>query len=75
MRHVPQNILEDVARGVRVALVAAHQPRIEVEIHQLGVVIQHLLEMRHEPFGVHGITREAAADLIVNSARGHVVAG
>ena len=46
--------------------VAADEIRVEVELQQLRVVVQHFFEMRHEPLGVDGITRKPAAQLIVN---------
>ena len=49
--------------------------RVEIKLRELRVVVEHLLEMRHEPFGVHGIAREAAAELVVNAAGGHALAG
>ena len=75
MRHVAQDVIEDVAGHVGVAGFAADQVGIEVELRQLRVVVEHLLEVRHEPFGIHGVAGEAAAELVVNAARGHAVAG
>ena len=49
MRHVAQDIMNDVPRRRRVTRLAAHQIGVEIQIHQLRVVIQHLLEMRHQP--------------------------
>src|SRR3546814_4858553 len=37
----------------------------------LGVVVEHLLEMRHQPFGVGGVPGEAAAQMIVYAALAH----
>ena len=36
------------------------------------LVVQHFLEVRDEPAVVHGIAMEAAAELIVHAARGHL---
>ena len=41
------------------------------QFEQLGVVVEHLLEMRHQPFLVHGIARETSAEMIVNPAFAH----
>ena len=96
MRHVAQDVIENVAGGVGVIRFlrrAAHsrfplnfgfgisdfgfgnQVGIEIELRELRLVVEHLLEMRHEPFGVHRVTREPAAQLVVNAAGGHAVAG
>ena len=75
MRHVAQHVIEDVARDLGVAGLAADQIGIEIQLRQLRVVVEHLLEVRHEPFGIHRVAGEAAAQVIVNAARGHAVAG
>ena len=41
------------------------------QFEDLRVVVEHLLEMRHEPFGVGRIARIAAAEMIVDAARVH----
>src|SRR5207302_3367854 len=38
------------------------------EFEQLGVVVEHLFEMRRKPTLVNGIAREAAAEMIVDTA-------
>ena len=60
---------------VGVAGLAAHQIGVEIQLRQLRVVVEHLLEMRHQPFGIHRVAGEAAAKLIVNAAGRHAVAG
>ena len=42
-----------------------------VEAGQQGVVVEHLLEVGHQPALVHGVAGEAAADLVVDAAVGH----
>ena len=39
------------------------------------VVVQHLLEVRHDPVGVHRVPGEAAPDLVIHAAPGHRVGG
>ena len=39
---------------------------------ELRLVVEHLLEMRHEPALVHRVAMEAAAELIVHAALGHL---
>ena len=74
MGHVAQDILDDVARHVGVFLFATDQERVEVKIHQLGVVIEHLFEMRDEPLGIDRIAGKAATELVIHPARRHFVA-
>src|SRR5262249_56911239 len=40
-----------------------------------GVVVEHLLEVGYQPVGVDRVAVEAAADLVVHAAVGHVLAG
>jgi hypothetical protein len=46
--------------------------RRQVERCELGVVVEHLLEVRNEPEPVHRVPREAAAELVVHSAARHL---
>ena len=41
------------------------------QFEDLRIVVEHLLEMRHEPFGVGRIARIAAAEMIGDAARVH----
>ena len=52
-----------------------HLERVQVRPRQQRVVVEHLLEVRHEPAGVDGVAREAAADLVVDAAGGHPAQG
>ena len=45
------------------------------QLDELGVVVEHLLEMRHEPAIVDGVAGEAAAEVIVDAALGDVSQG
>src|SRR6185312_9872327 len=42
-----------------------------VDAEQLRLVVQHLLEVRDEPLRVDRVTREAAAEMIVDAALRH----
>ena len=48
---------------------------VEVEARQEGVVIEHLLKVGHQPVGVGGVPVETAANLIVDTAAGHLLQG
>ena len=52
-------------------LVARHLPRREVRAREQRVVVEHLLEVRHEPDRVDRVAVEAAAELVVDAAVGH----
>ncbi len=44
---------------------------LEVSEHELRLVVEHLLEVRHAPLGIDGVAMEAAADLIAHPAQRH----
>src|SRR5450756_338098 len=46
-------------------------PPVDVDPQQQGVVVEHLLEVRHHPGGVDRVAGEAAAELVVDAAAGH----
>ena len=48
---------------------------VEIGLEQLGVVVGHLLEVGHDPLGVHAVAVEAAAELVVASAPRHPLEG
>ena len=48
---------------------------MEVDRHQQGVVVEHLLEMRHEPAVIDRVAVETAAELIVEAAARHLLQG
>ena len=73
--HVTEDVAQDVVSDVGVFFVAADEMGVEVEMQQLGVVVEHLLEMRHKPLGVDRVPCEAAANLIVHAAGRHLIAG
>ena len=69
--HIAQDVIEDATRGGGVGGVAGNLKRFQVGGGELTLVVEHLLEVRHEPALVHGIAVKAAAQLIVHAALGH----
>ena len=63
---------DDVARHVRVELVAEDLVGVDVVLQQLGVVVRHLLEVRHDPALVDRVAMKAAGELVVNAALRHL---
>ena len=74
MAHVAQDVAENVAGDVGVLFLAADEVGVEVEVQKLRVVVEHFLEVRHEPFFIDRVAGEAAADLVVHAAGRHLVA-
>ncbi len=54
---------------------AGAAPQVRVDPGEQGVVVEHLLEMRHDPAGVDRVPGEPAAELVVHATAGHRLAG
>ena len=72
-RQLADHVVERPDRDRAIALVAGERPGVQVDPRELRVVVQHLLEMRHEPAGVGRVAVEAAAELVAQAAVGHRV--
>jgi hypothetical protein len=72
-RKIAEQVLARVRGHAPVALLARHDPRVEVGRDEQRVVVEHLLEVRHEPALVDRVPVEAAADEVVHPARRHRV--
>ena len=68
-KHVVERLLRDGA----VPVLAGDQPGVKVRRDEKRVVVEHLLEVRHEPAVVDRVAVEAAADDVVHPAGGHRV--
>ena len=57
------------------ATAASPRATVGVGVHadEQRLVVEHLLEVRHEPLAVDGVPGEAAADVVVHAARRHRV--
>jgi hypothetical protein len=71
-RHVAQDIVEGLLGDAAVEVVPGGLVRLQVEAGEEGVIVEHLLEVRDEPVGVHGVAGETAAQLVVDAAVGHL---
>ena len=65
--HLAQHVIERLARDAGMILVTAAKPLLEIARHQQCVVVQHLLEVRHEPLTIGAVAVEAAAQLVVHA--------
>ena len=70
---LPQEVADGLLDDRSVARLAGHDPRVEVGRGEQRVVVEHLLEVGHEPPGVDRVAMEAAADDVVEPARCHPV--
>src|SRR5437899_11362827 len=72
MDHLAADVRERLLDDLLEAWLAAQPPAIQVEPDELRVVVEHLLEMRHQPLAVRRIAVEAAADVVVDAAGPHL---
>jgi hypothetical protein len=72
---IPEQELRGLVGDPAGQRVVGQPPQLGVDPQQQGVVIEHLLEMRHGPGVVHRIPGKAAGKLVVDAATGHLLAG
>jgi hypothetical protein len=73
MGHLAPHVVECLLDDTTIERLPGGEPPVEVERGELGVVVEHLLEVRHEPLAVHRVAVEAPAELVVDAAAGHPV--
>ena len=73
MAQVSQHEADGLVQHLAEARAAGHLPGVQVQPGEQGVVVQHLLEVGHDPLGVHRVAAEAAAQVVVDPPRGHGV--
>ena len=57
--------------GLRKFMLSRGPPGVGIQREQRSVVVEHFLEMRNRPFGVHAVAAEASGQLIVDATFGH----
>ena len=48
---------------------------VEIRAGELGLIVEHLFKMRDVPETIHGVAVEAAPEMIVHAALGHLLEG
>ncbi len=71
--HLALQVAQRRTSHAPVGLRSGDQPRVRVQLGQLGVVRQHLLEVRHVPGGIGRVPGEPATDLIAQAPVHHPV--
>ena len=69
--HLSEDVQQRVLGDLRVKRIAGELRPFQVRKHELGLVVQHLLEMRDAPAGVDRIAMKAAADMVAHAAERH----
>ena len=71
--HLPEDVVQCLAGDAAVVQLPGDLERLDVRARQERVVVEHLLEVGHEPLRVGRVARKPAADLVVHAASGHGV--
>ena len=66
---------DDFLRGAQKILANEALKAVHVIAQQLGVVVEHLLEVRNDPALVHAVAMESAGELVVDAAARHLFQG
>ena len=72
-RELAQHVLDRRLDDRAIARRPGQHPRVQVRGDEQRVVVEHLLEVRHEPLTVDGVAVEAAADEVAHPAGRHPV--
>ncbi len=73
--HLPDDVVQRFGDDAAIGFVAERAEGVEVDAGELGIVVEHLLEVGDQPDGVDRVAVKAAADLVVHPAGGHLVEG
>ncbi len=68
---VAEHVGDRLVEHLPPALLAELQPGVEVHPSEQGLVVEHLLEVRHHPERVDRVARESAPEVVVHPARRH----
>ena len=74
-RHLARKPFDRLGRALAEQRVAGARMRERQQLQELRVVVEHLLEVRHQPALVDRIARKAAAQMIVDPALADVLEG
>ena len=73
LAQVAPDVGDGLVHHLEVARLAGHLPGVQVHGQQQRLVVEHLLEVGHEPLAVDGVAGEPAAEVVVDAARRHGV--
>src|SRR6266446_4133315 len=73
--HVAGDIIENVSGNGFEFRIARDLKRIEIGNGELGLIVEHFLEMRHVPVAIDRVAVKTAAEMVVHPAGGHFTEG
>ena len=71
MAEVARDVGDDLVEYLTKARLTGHLPRVEVGACEQRVVVEHLLEVGHDPVRIDGVPRESSAEMVVDATGGH----
>ncbi len=73
--HLASHVRQRVVGNRAVERIVRDLRALEIREHELRLVVEHLLEVRHAPVGIHRVAMEAAADVIAHAPERHRAQG
>src|SRR5262249_50701656 len=67
-RHLAPEPADGFLRALAEQWIAGVRMGERQQLEELGIVVEHLLEMRHEPPGIDRVAREPSAEVIIDAA-------
>ncbi len=71
VRHFTANVLQRVLRHLGVKRVICCLGGFEIRQRELGLVVQHLLEVRHAPVGIDRVAVKASTNVVAHATDSH----
>ena len=73
--HIADDVIQNIASHIGVLPILGNLKCIDVCARQLGLIVEHLFEMRDVPIAIDRVAMESAAKMIVHSPGGHFTKG
>ena len=73
LAEVAQHVVDGLAEHLPEPRLPGQLPAVQVQADEQRVVVEHLLEVRHQPHPIDGVAGEAAAEVVVDPAGRHGV--
>ena len=70
--HFTDYIIEGLFGDAACRLVPRYLVKMQVKTREQGIVIEHLLEVWHQPVRIHRVTMETSAELVIDTSGGHL---
>src|SRR5947209_7005444 len=65
--HFAHNVIECLLGDATIEGVVRHQVSMQVDAAEQGIIVEHLLKVRHKPFSIYRVAMKAATKLVVDA--------